>query len=58
MSNQCDMCANYAYDEEFEEYYCVVELDEDEYYRYISDKSESCPYFKNGDEYAVVRHQM
>ncbi len=58
MSNQCDMCANYAYDEEFDEYYCVVELDEDEYYRYISDRSVSCPYYKNGDEYAVVKHQM
>ncbi|MBQ7636279.1 MAG: hypothetical protein IJS80_03125 [Lachnospiraceae bacterium] len=58
MSNQCDMCANYAYDEEYDEYYCAIDLDEDEYYRYISDRSAVCPYFKNGDEYAVVKHQM
>ena len=31
MSNECDTCANYSYDEE---------------------------YYRNGDEYQVVRHQM
>ncbi len=57
-SQQCETCANYAYDEEFDEYYCAVELDEDEYYNYISDHHSACPYYKNGDEYAVVKHQM
>ena len=58
MASQCDTCANNAYDEEFEEYYCAVEMDEDEFYKFLSDRSASCPYYKNGDEYAVVRHQM
>ena len=32
----CETCANYIYDEEFEEYYCQMNLDEDEYGRLIS----------------------
>ena len=51
-------CANYVYDEESESYYCDVNLDEDEYYRFISTEYKECPYYRNGDEYRVVRHQM
>lgn len=32
----CEYCANYTYDEECDEYYCDVNLDEDEYYRFVS----------------------
>lgn len=55
---ECDYCAYNAYDEEMEEYYCSVSLDEDDMARFLSRKYKSCPYFKNGDEYQVVRHQM
>ena len=55
---ECDYCAYNAYDEETEEYYCSVNLDEDDMARFMSHKYKSCPYFKNGDEYSVVRHQM
>ncbi len=55
--SQCDSCAYYAYDEEFEEYYCTVDLDEDDLYRLNADSRSSCPYYRNGDEYAVVRRQ-
>ena len=54
----CDECAYYMYDEEYEEYYCTVDMDEDDYSRLLSDNRSQCPYFRNGDEYAVVRHQM
>ena len=30
---QCDTCWYYDYDEEYDEYYCMMDLDEDEYYR-------------------------
>ncbi len=53
----CDMCANYCYDEEYDEYYCDINLDEDEYLRFLSASNDNCPYYKNGDEYEVVRHQ-
>ena len=54
----CDICARLIYDEDYEGYVCDVDMDEDEYMRFMSDKSYSCPYYRNGDEYAVVRKQM
>lgn len=57
-ADKCDFCANYAYDEEDETYYCDVNLDEDEMYRFLTGTFRSCPYYRSGDEYKVVRHQM
>ncbi len=53
----CDMCAYYEYDEEYEEYTCSVNLDEDELVRFMTGSHFQCPYFRSGDEYAVVRKQ-
>lgn len=47
---ECDYCAYNAYDEDEEEYYCSVNLDEDDMARFMSHKYKKCPYFKNGDE--------
>lgn len=55
---RCDECAYNEYDEEDEEWYCSVDMDEDEYGRFISSGYKDCPYYRNGDEYAVVRHQI
>ena len=38
--------------------YSVSHLDEDEYYRFVSSDYKECPYYRSGDEYKVVRHQM
>lgn len=57
-AGSCDVCVNYVYDEECEYYYCLVNLDEDEMYRFLSGTQRECPYFRPDDEYAVVRHQM
>ena len=54
----CDACVNYEYDEDYECYCCMVNLDEDEYYRFVSSAYKECPYYRSGDEYKVVRHQM
>lgn len=54
---RCDMCAFYVYDDDYESYVCDINMDEDEYVRLISDRHYNCPYFRNGDEYAVVRKQ-
>lgn len=54
----CETCTYFSYDEEYEEYLCDIDMDEDDYYRLISDSSFHCPYYRNGDEYAVVRHQI
>ena len=54
----CDMCVNYIYDEDYECYSCLVNLDEDEMYRFLTGNQNECPYFQLDDEYGVVRHQM
>ena len=54
----CTMCAYYVYDADYECYVCDINMDEDEYMRFMSDSHFSCPYYRNGDEYAVVRKQI
>ena len=54
----CDMCVNYIYDEDYECYICSMDLDEDEMYKFLTDTWKNCPYYRNNDEYEVVRHQM
>jgi len=54
----CDTCAYFAWDEEYEEYYCTVDMDEDEVYLLQMNHYEECPFYRNGDEYKVVRHQL
>ena len=56
--SSCDICVNYVYDEDYECYTCLVNLDEDELVRFLTDRFSDCPYFRLDDEYAVVRHQM
>ena len=55
---QCTTCAYYSYDEDYDEYLCDCQIDEDDYYRIMQGSYKSCPYYRNGDEYAVVRKQM
>ncbi len=58
MNNQCDDCMYNEYDQEDESYSCGLSLDEDEMYHFLTRRSKGCPYYRSGDEYAVVRHQM
>ena len=53
----CDMCQNYCYDEEFDEYYCDINLDEDEIVKFMQNTFDNCNYFKFYDEYKMVRKQ-
>jgi len=54
----CEYCCFYEYDEDDDEYYCSVDMDEDDYARLMQGHLRSCPYFRSGDEYRIVRHQM
>jgi hypothetical protein len=58
MKSNCEVCANYEYDEEYECYICQMNLDQDELYKFMTNAYSDCPYFKYGDEYTIVRHQM
>ena len=55
--NECETCWYYDYDEETDEYYCMMELDEDEYYRIISQPRPRCPFYRQGDDYTLARRQ-
>lgn len=54
----CDTCLYYEYDDDYECYTCEMDLDEDEMYKFLTDSWKSCPYYRNNDEYEVVKHQM
>jgi len=56
--SQCDSCSNYVYDEEYDDYMCMVDIDEDEMSRMFTDSHYDCPYYSLDNEYAVVKHQM
>ena len=58
ITNSCDTCADRGYDGEYGEYVCEIDMDEDDYIRFLSDHHTQCPYYRNGDEYLVVRGQM
>ncbi|MBP3469545.1 MAG: hypothetical protein J6K26_08515 [Lachnospiraceae bacterium] len=54
----CDSCNYYVYDEEYEYYYCEVDLDEDDMARFMMGNVAECPYYQSNDEYRIVRKQM
>ena len=59
--SDCDTCSYFVYDEEYEEWFCSAQMDEDDLARLMQSEGRKsagrCPYWVNGDEYAVVRHQ-
>lgn len=55
--SQCEMCAYFDFDDEYDDYLCMIGMDEDEAVRYASDRHSSCPYFRFYDEYKIVRKQ-
>lgn len=54
----CDTCYNFVYDDEMECYICEADLDEDDMARFMSHTYKDCPFYRNGDEYKIVRKQM
>ena len=57
-SVSCDTCAYFQWDDDDECYYCEVNMDEDDYVRVSQGHYKECPFYRNGDEYLVVRHQI
>lgn len=56
--SNCDYCSNYVYDDDYECYTCLVNLDEDEMARFMTHTFDRCPYFRMDDDYKIVRKQM
>lgn len=53
----CDDCVNYVYDEEYECYTCLVNLDEDELYRFLNGTNENCSFYEREDDYFLAGKQ-
>lgn len=58
VATSCDTCSNYVYDEDEDAYFCEVDLDEDEMFRFMTSTHFECPYYSYDNEYLIVRHQM
>lgn len=58
MGSNCDTCIHYVYDEDYECYTCMVDLDEDEMSRFLAGGSFDCSFYQLDDEYRIVRKQM
>ncbi len=58
MNGSCDHCIYLIWDEDYEEYICDAAMDEDDYVRLREGSFRGCPYFRDSDEYKVVRKQM
>ncbi len=54
---QCECCAYYVYDDEYDCYECEIDLDEDEAARFLSYSNFECPYYNPYDEYKIVQKQ-
>ena len=57
VQSNCETCVHFDYDEEYEEYVCMQDLDEDEMVRYLGGSFSSCPYYRFYDEYKSVQKQ-
>ena len=55
--DQCENCMYYDYDEDNEEYYCMVDLDQDDYERFLRQAQNHCPMFRFCDDYTLARKQ-
>ena len=59
MSNNsnCEWCANYVFNEDYDYYECERDLDEDEMAKFITNTLDNCPFF-NSNEYNTVNKQI
>ena len=46
METCCDFCAYNEYDEDDEEYYCSVNMDEDDMARFVQSSYKRCPFYR------------
>lgn len=60
MDALCEQCLHLYFDDELEEWLCSAAdaMDEDDVARqYAFQKQKTCPFFRPGDEYTIVRRQ-
>ena len=52
--DKCESCVWYSYDEEYDDFVCEMDLDEDEMARFLSSQAGDCPYWRPGDDYRTA----
>lgn len=57
-TTNCESCNYYEYDDEYDCYICLINLDEDDMGRFLSNSAMNCPHFQFKDDYKIVRKQM
>lgn len=55
--DKCETCVFYLYDEEYDDYVCDMDLDEDEMVCFLASDTGNCPFWRPGDEYRTARRQ-
>ncbi len=53
----CESCIHYLYDEDWKDFVCTIDLDEDEASRLRERGDAACPFYRFRDEYLTVRKQ-
>ncbi len=57
MSGKCETCMFYDFDEEYDDYVCDADMDEDDMVRFLEGRTDACPFWRPGDEYRTARRQ-
>ncbi len=58
MDSLCEKCWYNTYDDESDESFCTLILDEDEYVRFMNQMDKPCRYFRpDRGEYDIVKKQ-
>ena len=55
--DKCETCVWYVYDEDYDDYICDMDLDEDEMERFLRAANDACPFYRLRDEYRTARRQ-
>lgn len=57
MSNICEDCVYYDFDEELDAWVCEADLDEDDMARFLQQTQTACPFYRRGSDYDTARRQ-
>ena len=57
MSGKCESCVFYMFDEDYDDYVCDMDLDEDDMVRFLAGRADDCPFWRPGDDYRTARRQ-
>jgi len=53
---ECETCYYYDYDEEFDCFVCLMQIDQDDMAR-VMERHSRCPYYRQGDDYYLASKQ-